>query len=136
MSVFSFFFGGSKKSDAERMQDAAHGRRVLGDVFGRSPYMREWRRQNKEIGKQYRLQEKSMRKQWKKEDENIQRAFDKEKARYERRGAGKYYSKWEADHRREIQRERAKELEKMELSRTHEVRNIGPTIRKFGEGKV
>lgn len=132
MSIFSLFLGGSRKSDAERMQDAAHGRAVLGDLFGSSPYMREWKRQNKEIGKQYRKQEKELRKQWRREDEHIQRQFDKEKERYERRGASKYYTKWEADHRRDIQRERAKILDKMELERNQQVRNIGPTIKKFG----
>lgn len=134
MSIFTIF-SGSKKNDAERMQDAAHGRAVLGDLMGSSPYMREWRRRKKEISEDYKKQEKNVRKDWKREDEYLEREFEKEKERFGRRmdekNAAKYYGTWEAKHRREIQKERSKMLEKMERDEHRQVREIGPTIRQF-----
>lgn len=135
MSIFSFFFGGSKKDDAQRMQEAARGQSVIGNLFGSSPYMQEFGRQRKEIIKQHQKQEKALRKQWRREDQHIQRSFDKEKARYARnmneKDAARFYAKWEADHRREIQRKRDRVLEDMEREKHEHVRSIGPKIREF-----
>lgn len=135
MSIFSFFFGGPKKDDAQRMQEAARGQSVVGNVFGSSPYMREWRSMHKEVIEQHKKQEKALRKQWRREDEHIQRSFDKEKARYARnmseKDAARFYAKWETDHRREIQRKRDRVLEDMERKKHEQTRNIGPRIREF-----
>lgn len=123
MGIFSFFFGGTQKDTAEHMQQAARGQSVVGNLLGSSPYMREWRKQNKEITKQYRKQEKSLRKQWKREDEHI----ESEMARVSR----KYGETTEKRQRADIQRDRARALQDLEREENEQVRSIANTIKQY-----
>src|SRR3989338_6770743 len=106
MGLFSFFLGGAKKDNTERMQQAARGQSVVGNVLGGSPYMREWRKQNQEIGKQHREQEKSLRKQWRLQDKRMEHELGKAERKYGEDFANRK--------RKEIQRERDRALEDME----------------------
>lgn len=123
MGIFSFFFGGTKRDDTEHMQRAARGQSVVGNFLGSSPYMQEWRKQNKNIREQYRLQEKSLRKQWKREDEHIE--YEMAKVRR------KYGETTEQKQRADIARSRAKMIENMEREENEQIRSIASTIKQY-----
>ena len=123
MGIFSFFFGGTKKDTTERMQKAARGQSVVGNLLGSSPYMREWRNQSKNIHEQYLKQEKSLRKQWRMQDKHIE--YEMAKVRR------KYGETTEKRQRADIQRARANMLENMEREENEHIRNIAPTIKQY-----
>ncbi len=141
MSIFSAIFGGGKKykekREQERMQNAARGQSVLGNIFGSSPYIQEWRRQNKDLNQKYKYDNISLRKQWAWEDIAISRDREKERQRYNRKyknpeDAAKWFGKWDTEKRRELERDHKHQREDMEYKKKADQRNIGSQIKKFG----
>jgi len=131
----SLFFGEGKKKKEERLQRAAQGQSVVGNVLGSSPYMKEWGRQKRDILEQYDNKERSLRKQWRREDEQIARDMSKAQGRYERKmgpeKAGKYYGAYERLQKRIVQRGRDRELLEMEQEKNEAIRNIQKNIKQW-----
>ncbi len=129
-------FGGSKKKSPEEMQKIARGQSVLGNIVGSSPYMEEWRRENKSLYEDYEKRNRSMHKRWKFEDIEINRNFEKERARYYRRykdpkEAEKWYMQYETKKRREIQRDRDNEMRDMKEEKSQQQRDIAKNIKQW-----
>lgn len=138
MGLYSALFGGGrKKQDPEKMQKIARGQSVLGNLVGSSPYMEEWRRQNKENYKNYVLQEKSMRKKWAREDLEIARYQGKKRDEFNRRyaknpkDAERFFLSWKMEQDRKLQRERDNELRDMKEEKNQEQRNISKNIKQW-----
>lgn len=135
--LLSLFLGEGKQKKEERMRRAAQGQSVVGNVLGSSPYMREWSKQKRQLLEQYDNKERSLRKQWRREDEDIARSLGKAQGRYERKmgpeKGAKYYGKYEQDERRQIQKERDRELLEMELEKKEAIRNIQKNIKQWKE---
>jgi len=137
MGFFSAIFGsGTKKTDAQRMQSIARGQSIIGNVAGSSPYMQQWRRENKSLHEEYVKQEKNMRKQWERADIETNRSLQKEKERYFRKykdpkDAERFYAKYETNARRDIQRDRKKETDSMRWEKVDRQRDISKNIKQW-----
>ena len=137
MGLYSAIFGGgSKKKSPEELQKIARGQSVVGNVLGSSPYMDEWRRQNKQNSENYAQQERSMRKKWGYEDAEMNRSLQKERDRYYRKykdpkEAEKWFSQYEAKKRREVQGERDRELRALKEEKNQQQRDIAKNIKQW-----